>query len=603
MLPVSSQSAALVLPLKKCFKEVDQAVRALGEMGINGENWNQLKDGLLSKLPDRKVFRLLKQDALQDFLKGLVNLSFDQQKKYLDLIDEQDLESLRKNLDEDIKLIAKCGKHLERLQAQDAIVAVQAVKPVKPRAIDNLLLAFSYFSTDQEPDGPWHAIQVLQIYGVMMAAPLFLSSEIEDLFSEDNSVSRLSVFYLTMISMVGVYGFLSVYKKYLQPIPRVVKPLRNFTQEAREGRFDPLLARDNIIKQIFSCWASSNRETRQHPLLVGDPGVGKTAIFTEVARRMAFPNSKSIDEVSMGGKEMFGGPASLLLPGSPLFESDEKMERIIKRLEPYKYGIALALDEIHALFATASPAMYTLFLNLLDTSVRGFPFVLGATTFADYSKHIAKDPAIARRFRVIKVPPTTPEQTVLILREMARRHAPEMEIPEKILQTVYKCTSEKIVKYNQPDISKRILSSAIAEIRLARHQVPSEAALDEKRTERENLLSQCVSSFELSQGFSALEREITALEEKCAAERSQKEGLEALIKRQAETKSHIYSLASKVDRKLFSFYYYFQRPALSEQRKKLEEQLNVQVLSEEFIESVVDKFLKDENEIRSDKSS
>ena len=388
-------------PVWECFKKADEGMAAMKALGIQAESWNQLRDGLLKNLPGGKIFTHFKMDALQNFLKALVMLeSFDLQMKYIDLIDEQAFKNA--NLDRDLRLVAKCGRHLERLQEMDAIVAKQALKPVRPRPIDNLLLAFSYFSTDQEPDGPWQALQILQIYAVALVAPLFLSSEIEEL---GLPLSRLEAFYLTLLVMVLAYSSLSAYEKHFQPIPMVVKPLRNFTQEAREGRFDPLLARDEIVKQVFSCWAASNRETRQHPLLVGDPGVGKTAIFTEVARRMAFPNPSSIDEKSMGKKEMFGGPASLLLPGSPLYESDEKMERVIRRLEPYKNEIALTLDEIHALFATDSPSLATLFLNMLDTSVRGFPYVLGATTFADYSKHIAKDPAIARRFRVIEVPP------------------------------------------------------------------------------------------------------------------------------------------------------------------------------------------------------
>ena len=173
----------------------------------------------------------------------------------------------------------------------------------------------------------------------------------------------------------------------------------------------------------------------------------------------------------------------------------------------------------------------------------------------------------------------------MILREMARRHAPDMEA-EPVLEKVYACTSAKIAKYNQPDISKRILSRAIAEIRLARHSTPSEPALEKKRIERDNQLSKCLSTFQ-DDGLLQIEKEIEALEKKCSAEKEGKANLEALIKRQAETKQRIYALASKVDRKGFAFYFYYQRPLLERLRKELERQLGVQLLDERFIESVV----------------
>ena len=559
-----------------------------------------------------KILMNLEPEFLDDLIASLTELTdMDDQKLCLNRIPVEAflnaLGNLGDKLKEKIDLLSKSAQHLELMQKQDALIAKQASKPVSPKTLDNLLTAFSHFSTEHESENPWQAMQTLQIYTAFLMTPFLLSSSLEDLLKDKMPMSRLNAFLAILLLMTLVFTSMNLYQKYLQSLPTNIKPMRNFTQEASETRFDPLLARDDIIEQIFRCWAGSNRETRQHPLLVGPAGVGKSAILIEVARRIALGEvPKSLKKLLLN-KKMYGGSAGLLLPSNPMFETEEKMERFIKRLEPYKNQIILAVDEVHVLFS----AMYgdrcgELLKSILDTSVRGFPFFIGATTDKDYAKFIANDSARARRFYLIHVPPTNEAQTILIMREMARRHAQDMQIPDDIYKMTYQSTSSKLSKYNQPDISKRILSSAISQIRLQQQSLPSAQKLNMKRSERDNLLSQYISQNRDEESYSSklrtLEEDILTLEKACENEAENMQKLSIVQGQINQTQQKVLKLAGKLAGqsnnefrlKRFAFLFHYLRPYFYAERQRLEKIIQIPSLNNPYIESIVDGFILNE---------
>ena len=314
-------------------------------------------------------------------------------------------------------------------------------------------------------------------------------------------------------------------------------------------------------------------------------------------------------------KTMFGGSAALLLPTNQMFETEDKMEKLLHAIGPYKNDIILALDEIQVLMNEQfGPRYGELLKSILDTSPEGLPYVIAATTQEEYQKYIASDASRARRFKVIYINPLEEEQVKLVLREMMRLHFPQVSVSEEILDNVYQTTQElchKHTKLTQPEISKRILTSAISQISINLLQSPEEEELKQAQIKLDNLQSRYLTFFD-TKDSQVVEKvmqttkeqvdtlKITVLRKSEGIKKYQniserltncKRKLQILAER---TRTHQSLNKRLMEEKRFFFYFHHMIPYLNEQLNHTEEEynLNMPKLDAKLIADLVKEFQK-----------
>ncbi|NGX37301.1 MAG: Chaperone protein ClpB [Chlamydiae bacterium] len=253
-----------------------------------------------------------------------------------------------------------------------------------------------------------------------------------------------------------------------QKFPKELTYLDNQTLAAIRRKYTPLIKRDDIIKEVFKCWGATSRTNGRHPLLVGDSGVGKTSIMAEIARRIAFGVVPNGLRKQMLGKLVFGGNASEFLPDSAMFGGTDKIQDLVRRLNPAKENVILVLDEVHALFTDQK--ITQLFKSVLDPlSSKWLPYVLCATTTEEYKKYIEIDAALSRRFTKIKVPSLDSQKDVIpVLQQFIYSEFPETHISDQALIKIYEEANSLCDAFPdciQPGISKSILSDLLVDFR------------------------------------------------------------------------------------------------------------------------------------------
>ena len=190
---------------------------------------------------------------------------------------------------------------------------------------------------------------------------------------------------------------------------------RDITQDAKNGKIDPVIGRDEEIRGITRILS---RKTKNNPVLIGEPGVGKTAIVEGLANRIIagdVPNSlkdKKIWELDL---------ASLVAGAKYRGEFEERLKNVLNEIKKSEGNIIMFIDEIHMIVGnSAEGAMDT--SNILKPMLaRGEIHVIGATTLNEYRKYIEKDGALERRFQKIKVSEPTVADTITILRGLKER--------------------------------------------------------------------------------------------------------------------------------------------------------------------------------------
>ena len=192
---------------------------------------------------------------------------------------------------------------------------------------------------------------------------------------------------------------------------------RDLTDLARKGKLDPVIGRDDEIRRVLQVLA---RRTKNNPVLIGDPGVGKTAVVEGIARRIASGDvpdglkSKRIVALDMG---------SLVAGTGYRGQFEDRLKSIIKEVVESDGEIILFMDELHTLVGAGAAQGSVDASNMLKPALaRGELRAIGATTVNEYRKYIEKDPALERRFQPITIDEPTIEDTISILRGLKERY-------------------------------------------------------------------------------------------------------------------------------------------------------------------------------------
>ena len=244
---------------------------------------------------------------------------------------------------------------------------------------------------------------------------------------------------------------------------------RNIIEEAKKGKIDPVIGRDEEIRSITRILS---RKTKNNPVLIGEPGVGKTAIVEGLALRIIrgdVPSSlknKTIWELDM---------ASLVAGAKYRGEFEERLKNVLNEVKKSEGEIIMFIDEIHTIVGTgAEGAMDT--SNILKPMLaRGEIHVIGATTLNEYRKYIEKDGALERRFQKILVNPPTVEDTITILRGLKERFEIHhgVSIQDKALISAATLSNRYITDRFLPDKAIDLVDEACATIRVQMDSVPT----------------------------------------------------------------------------------------------------------------------------------
>jgi len=315
----------------------------------------------------------------------------------------------------------------------------------------------------------------------------------------------------------------------------------DLTAQARSGKMDPIVGRDDEIRQVVDILM---RRRQNNPILVGEAGVGKTAVVEGFAQRIVRGDvPPSLKDVSLLTLDV-----GLLQAGASMKgEFEQRLRSVIDEVQASPKPIILFIDETHTLVGAGGAAGTGDAANLLKPALaRGQLRTIGATTWAEYKKHIEKDPALTRRFQNVQVDEPSETKAILMMRGVAstmERHH-KVQILDEALEAAVKLSHRYIPARQLPDKSVSLLDTACARVAISLHAVPAE--VDDSQRRIEALETEIgIIAREAAIGIPTAERE-ASVNELLALE---KERLSTLTKRWTDEKSlvdRLLSLRSKL---------------------------------------------------------
>lgn len=257
----------------------------------------------------------------------------------------------------------------------------------------------------------------------------------------------------------------------------------DLTEQARAGKIDPVVARDDEIRQIVDILM---RRRQNNPILTGEAGVGKTAVVEGFARRIAAGDvPPSLRDVTLRALDV-----GLLQAGASMKgEFEQRLRQVIDEVQASPKPIVLFIDEVHTLVGAGGAAGTGDAANLLKPALaRGTLRTIGATTWAEYKKYIEKDPALTRRFQTVKVEEPTEDKAVLMMRGVAsvmEKHH-RVAVLDEALEASVKLAHRYVPDRQLPDKSISLLDTACARVAVSHHATPAEVEDCQRRIEALN---------------------------------------------------------------------------------------------------------------------
>ncbi|HEX8932470.1 MAG TPA: AAA family ATPase [Patescibacteria group bacterium] len=259
--------------------------------------------------------------------------------------------------------------------------------------------------------------------------------------------------------------------KPISPEEALKKFTINLTEQARKMQIDPVIGREVEIRRIMEILS---RRTKNNPVLIGDPGVGKTAIVEGLALKIV---EKSVP-TPLRDKEVILLDFSQLLAGAKFRgEFEERLKGIIKAIENASGKYIVFIDELHTLVGAGSAEGSVDAANMLKPPLaRGTLKVIGATTVTEYRKYIEKDPALARRFQPVLVAEPTIEDTISILRGIKQKYEVHhgIRITDDAIIAAAKLSSQYIPQRFLPDKAIDLIDEAASAIKIETESMPAE---------------------------------------------------------------------------------------------------------------------------------
>lgn len=254
----------------------------------------------------------------------------------------------------------------------------------------------------------------------------------------------------------------------------------DLTEQARSGKLDPIVGRDDEIRQLVDILM---RRRQNNPILTGEAGVGKTAVVEGFALRIVAGDvPPSLKDVELRALDV-----GLLQAGASMKgEFEQRLRQVIEDVQSSPKPIILFIDEAHTLVGAGGAAGTGDAANLLKPALaRGTLRTVAATTWAEYKKHIEKDPALTRRFQVVQVDEPSEHRAILMMRGVAstmEKHH-QVQILDEALEAAVKLSHRYIPARQLPDKSVSLLDTACARVAISLHAVPAEVDDSRRRIE------------------------------------------------------------------------------------------------------------------------
>jgi ATP-dependent Clp protease ATP-binding subunit ClpB len=253
---------------------------------------------------------------------------------------------------------------------------------------------------------------------------------------------------------------------------------RNLNDEARKGKIDPVIGREDEIRRVLQVLS---RRTKNNPVLIGEPGVGKTAIVEGIAQRIVSGDvpeplrTKTIIALDMG---------ALVAGTSFRGQFEERLKAVVKEVADSNGELILFIDEIHTLIGAGATQGSMDAANILKPALaRGELRCIGATTLDEYQKYIEKDPALERRFQKVFVDEPTVEDTISILRGLKERYEVHhgVRITDAAIVAAAQLSHRYITDRFLPDKAIDLIDEAAAKLRMEIDSLPEELDVLERR--------------------------------------------------------------------------------------------------------------------------
>ena len=315
---------------------------------------------------------------------------------------------------------------------------------------------------------------------------------------------------------------------------------QDLTEAARLGKLDPVIGRDEEIRRVVKVLA---RRTKNNPVLIGEPGVGKTAIVEGLAQRIVAGDIPT----TLAEKKLLSLDIGAMLAGAKYRgEFEERMKAVLKEIAEGEGRYIVFLDELHTVVGAGAAEGAVDAGNMLKPMLaRGELRMVGATTLDEYRKHVEKDPALERRFQPVFVAPPSVEDTVAILRGLKERYEVHhgVRIKDDALIAAARLSDRYIGGRFLPDKAIDLIDEAGSRLRIEIDSLPQEIDEVERRITQLEIEKQA-----LSQEESAGTRDrLQGLEEELAELREKSAGMKASWQNEKEAITRIQNLKEKID--------------------------------------------------------
>jgi ATP-dependent Clp protease ATP-binding subunit ClpB len=315
---------------------------------------------------------------------------------------------------------------------------------------------------------------------------------------------------------------------------------RDLTDLARRGRLDPVIGRDEEIRRVIKVLA---RRTKNNPVLIGEPGVGKTAIVEGLAQRMVAGDVPT----SLSNKKLLQLDISAMLAGAKYRgEFEERMKAVLKEITDAEGRYVIFIDEMHTIVGAGAAEGAVDAGNMLKPALaRGELRVVGATTLDEYRKRIEKDPALERRFQPVFVAPPSVEDAVAILRGLKERYEVHhgVRITDDAVIAAVKLSDRYIGGRFLPDKAIDLVDEAASRLRIEIDSLPQEIDEVERRVVQLEIERQAL---EAETDGAAGERR-RAIEAELAELREKSQGMKAKWQAEKEVIEEIQAQRTRVE--------------------------------------------------------
>ncbi len=314
---------------------------------------------------------------------------------------------------------------------------------------------------------------------------------------------------------------------------------RDLTEMARAGKLDPVIGRDDEIRRVMQVLT---RRTKNNPVLIGEPGVGKTAIAEGLAQRIA---SGDVPE-TLKNKRIVALDMGALIAGAKYRgEFEDRLKAVLKEVTDSAGEIILFIDELHTLIGAGAAEGAMDAANLLKPALaRGELRCIGATTLGEYRKHIEKDPALERRFQPVMVEEPSVEETIAILRGLKEKYEVHhgVRITDAAIVAAATLSHRYITDRFLPDKAIDLIDEAASRLRIEIDSLPTEIDELERRVVQLEIEKRALAkeTDEVSkERLAAIEAELAELKEKISGMKAHWQREKELIARIRELKQQI----------------------------------------------------------------